>query len=65
MKLILIEIGLKTVLQWLTNADQATTFSVTDTELYVPVVTVSTQHSAKPLEQLKSGFKKTINWNKY
>ena len=46
-------------------AAQATTFSITDTELYVPVVTLSTQDNAKLLEQLKSGFKRTINWNKY
>ena len=30
-----------------------------------PVVTLSTQDNAKLLEQLKSGFKRTINWNKY
>ena len=46
-------------------ADQVTTFSITDTKLYVPVVTLSTQDNAKLLEQLKSGFKRTINWNKY
>ena len=46
-------------------AAQATTFSITDTKLYVPVVTLSTQDNAKLLEQLKSGFKRTINWNKY
>ena len=26
---------------------------------------LSIQHIAKLLEQLKSGFKRTINWNKY
>ena len=41
------------------------TFTITDAKLYVPVVTSSTQDNAKLLEQLKSGFKKTINWNKY
>ena len=40
-------------------------FIVTDTKLYVPVVTLSFQDNAKLLEQLKSGFKRTINWNKY
>ena len=35
----------------------------TDTKLYVPVVTLST--NVKLLEQLKSGFKRTINWNRY
>ena len=35
------------------------------TKLYVSVVTLSTQYNAKLLQQLKSGFKRTINWNKY
>ena len=43
----------------------STTFSITDTRIYLPVVTLSTQDNAKPLEELKSGFKRTINWNKY
>ena len=38
---------------------------INDTILYVPVVTLSTQENAKLLEQQKSGFKRTINWNKY
>ena len=46
-------------------ANQGPTFSITDTKLYVPVVTLSTQDNTKLLEQLKSGFKRTINWNKY
>ena len=46
-------------------ANQCTTFSITDTKLYVTVVTLSTHGNAKLLEQLKSGFKRTINWNKY
>ena len=46
-------------------ADQEPTFTITDTKLYVPVVTLSTQENVELLQQLKSGFKKTINWNKY
>ena len=46
-------------------ANKNTTFAITDTKLYVPVVTLSTQDIAKLLQQLKSGFKHTINWNKY
>ena len=41
------------------------TFTITKTNLYVPVVTLSTQDNAKLLPQLKSGFKRTISWNKY
>ena len=38
---------------------------ITDTKLYVSVVTLSEEHDAKILEQLKTGFKRTIKWNKY
>ena len=41
------------------------TFELTDTKLYVLVVTLSTQDNAKLLQQLISGFKRTVNWNKY
>ena len=37
----------------------------TETKLYVPVVILSTQDNEKLRQQLKSGFKRTINWNKY
>ena len=45
--------------------NQNATFAITDTKLYVPVVTLSTQEYTKFLQQLKSGFKRVINWNKY
>ena len=41
------------------------TFKITDTKLYVPVVTLSTEDDNNFLEQLKSGFKRTIKWNRY
>ena len=46
-------------------ANKAATFAITDTKLYVPAVTLSTQENTKFLQQLKSGFKRVINWNKY
>ena len=46
-------------------ADEGATFSITDATIFVPVVTLSTQDNAKLIEQLKSGFKRAINWNKY
>ena len=46
-------------------ANQGTTFPITDTKLFVPIITLSTQDNAKLLEQLESGFKRIINWNKY
>ena len=49
----------------ITNSNSAGTFAITDTKLYVPVVTLSTQENTKFLQQLKSGFKRVINWNKY
>ena len=46
-------------------ANQIPTFQITETNLYVPVVTLLTQDNVKLLTQLKSGFKRTISWNKY
>ena len=46
-------------------ANQVPTFTITETNLYVPVVALSNQDNAKLLPQLKSGFKRTISWNKY
>ena len=40
-------------------------FQITDTKLYVPVVTLSAKDHNNFLEQLKSVFKRTIKWNKY
>ena len=45
--------------------DQIPKFAMTDAKLYVPVVTLLTQEIVKLLDQLKSGFKRTINWNRY
>ena len=49
----------------ITNSEGDAKFVITETKFYVPVVTLSTQDNAKLLQQLKSGFKKIINWNKY
>ena len=42
---------------------QSPTFSVTDTKLYVPVATLSTQDNANLLQQLKSKQLTGININ--
>ena len=47
------------------NNSTNATFKITDTKLYVPVVTLSIKDNNIFLEQLKSGFKRTIKWNKY
>ena len=49
----------------ISSATGETKLKITDAKLYVSVVTLSTQDNAKLLQQLKSGFKKTINLNKY
>ena len=49
----------------ITNSTGEGKFVITETKLYVPVVTLSTEDNAKLLHQLKSGFKRAINWNKY
>ena len=69
----LINCEVELILDWSANcviiytdvANQNPTFTITETNLYVPVVTLSTQDNAKLLPQLKSGFKRTISWNKY
>ena len=67
-----INCDIKLILTWPENcviasntAAQETKFTITDTKLCVPVVTLSIQDNAKLLQQLKSGFKRTINCNKY
>ena len=45
--------------------NQNATLAITDAKLYVLVVTLSTQENSKLLQQLKSGFKRVIIWNKY
>ena len=40
-------------------------FEITDTKLHVPLVTLSKENDTRLLEQLKTGFKRTIKWNKY
>ena len=69
----LINCAVNLILTWSENcvivstnaANQNATFAITDTKLYVPIVTLSTQDNAKLLQQLKSGVKRVINWNKY
>ena len=69
----LINCEVELILTWSSNcviiytdvANQVPTFTITETNLYVPIVTLSTQDNAKLLPQLKSGFKRTISWNKY
>ena len=49
----------------ITNSTGEGKFKITNTNLYVSVVTLSTKDNEKLLEQLQSGFKRVINSNKY
>ena len=57
--MLLINCEINLILTW------SVTFLLQLETLYVPIVTLSTQDNAKRLEQLKSGFKRTINWNRH
>ena len=46
-------------------APSGSKFKITDTKLYVPVVTLSKENDTKLLGQLKAEFKRTIKWKKY
>ena len=73
LELPLINCEVNLILTWSANcvivstniANQIATFAITDTKLYIPIVTLSTQDNAKLLQQQKSGFQRVINWNKY
>ena len=66
----LINCEVNIILTWfkhcvISNSTGEGKFTITEKKLYVPVVTLSTKYNMKLLQQLKSGFKKTISWNKY
>ena len=57
-------------LKWIENcilssSGTAATFKITDTKLYVPIVTLKTEDNAKLSKLLSNGFKRSIYLNKY
>ena len=46
------------------NINKAT-FTITDAELHVPIVTLKTEDNAKLSKLLSEGFERSIYWNKY
>ena len=56
--------GANPIVRRIDNPENAI-FEIKDTKLYVPVVTLSKENDIKLLEQLKTGFKRTIKWNKH
>ena len=66
----LINCKIELSLKWYENcifssAGTAVTFAITDTKLYVPIVTLKTEDNAKLSKLLNEGFKRSIYWNKY
>ena len=49
----------------LSNLVEASTFTITDANLYVPIVTLSIEDNAKLSKLLSEGFKRPVYWNKY
>ena len=49
----------------LSSAGNAVTFAITDTKLYVPVVTLKMEDNSKLSKLLSEGFKRSVYWNKY
>ena len=45
--------------------NRETTFQITSTTLYVPVVTLSTKDNVNLAKQLNEGFKRSVYWNEY
>ena len=70
---LLINCEIELILDWSANCviiytdvnDQVPTFTITETNFYVPVVFLSTQDNSKLLPQLKNSFKRTITGNKH
>ena len=68
--MLLIDCKLSVNLTWfedslISSGARRTRFTVTDTNVYVPFVTLWTQDNLELLRQLELGFKRKINWNKY
>ena len=49
----------------LSSAGNSAKFTITDTKLPVPIVTLSTKDSANLAKLLNEGFKKSVYWNSY
>ena len=49
----------------MSSAGDNATFTITDTKLYVPIVTLSSEDNAKLSKLLSEGFKRPIYWNEY
>ena len=69
-EMLLITCKVELILTWskncvITNSPGEGKFKITEVKLYIPLVTLSIQDNVKLLQQLKSNFKRKVNWNKY
>ena len=60
-----VELSLKWYERCLLTIANTATFKITDAKLYVPIVTLSAEDSAKLSKLLREGFKRPIYWNEY
>ena len=49
----------------MSNVVGVTTFKITNTKLYVPIVTSSSKNNAKLVKLLEEGFNRPVYWNEY
>ena len=47
------------------NISGNTTFKITNTKLYVPIITLSSKDNVKLAKQLNRGFERSVYWNEY
>ena len=64
----LINCKIELSLKWIENcilssSGTAATFKITDTKLYVPIVTLKSEDNTKLSKLLSNGFKTSIYWN--
>ena len=60
-----VELSLKWYDRYLLTTANTAAFKITDTKLYVPIVTLSVEDNAKLTKSLNEGFKRPVHWNKY
>ena len=71
LEMLLLNCKVELSLNWYTNCvsiignGTAATFTITDTKLYVPVVTLKTKENTKLSKLSSEGFKRLIYWNHY
>ena len=68
--MLLINCKVELSLKWykifiLSNLVGDSTFTITDVNIYVPIVTLSSEDNAKLSKLLTEGFKRLVYWNKY